>query len=64
MILNIVLGKPWQYILVDFITKLPVSKSYDSVLVVCNKFLKMLYFITMTEKITAKGLVMLFRDNM
>ena len=54
----------WQYILVDFIMKLLVSKGYDSILVVCNKFLKMSHFVAMTEKITAEGLVRLFRDNM
>jgi len=31
---NKVPEKPWQYILVDFITKLPVSKGYDLILVI------------------------------
>jgi len=48
---------------VDFITKLPVSKGYDLILVVCNKFLKMLHFVVMTDKITAEGLARLLRDN-
>jgi len=48
---------------VDFIIKLPVSKDYDSILVVCNRFSKMLYFVATTEKITVKGLARLFRDN-
>ena len=47
----------------DFITKLPVSKDYDLILVVCNKFLKMLHFVVMTDKITAEGLARLLRDN-
>ena len=62
--LNIVLGKPWQHILVDFNMKLLVLRDHDSILVVCDRFLKMLYFIAMTEIITAEGLVRLFRDNM
>ena len=37
--------RPWQHILVDFIMKLPVSKSYDSILVVCNRFSKMSHFV-------------------
>jgi len=53
----------WQYILVDFITKLPVSKGHDSILVVCNKFSKMFHFVATTEKTTAEGLARLFRDN-
>jgi len=52
----------WQYILVDFITKLLMSKGHDSILVVCNRFLKMSHFVAMTEKITAEGLAKLFRD--
>ena len=35
---NSVPEKPWQHISVDFITKLPVSKGYDSILVVCDRF--------------------------
>ena len=48
----------------DFVIKLPVSRGYDLILVVCDRFSKMLHFIMMTEKITAKGLAKLFRDNM
>ena len=45
---NKVPKRPWQHILVDFITKLLVSKGYVSILVVCNRFLKMLHFVAMT----------------
>ena len=47
----------------DFITKLPVSKDHDSILVVCDRFSKMSYFVAMTEKMMAEGLVRMFRDN-
>ena len=60
---NKVLERLWQHILVDFITKLPVLKDYDSLLVVCNRFLKMSHFVVTTEKITAEGLARLFKDN-
>ena len=43
--------------------KLPVFRDHDSILVVCNKFSKILYFIVITEKITVEELVRLFRDN-
>ena len=56
---NQVPEKPWQHISVDFITKLPMSKGHDSILVVCDRFLKMSHFV-----VTAEGLVRLFRDNM
>jgi len=60
---NKVLERLWQHISVDFIIKLPVSKDYDSILVVCNMFLKMSHFVVMTEKITVEGLARLIRDN-
>ena len=53
----------WQHISVDFITKLPVSKSYDSILVVCDRFSKMFHFVVTTEKTMVEGLARLFRNN-
>jgi len=53
----------WQHISVDFITKLPVSKGHNLILVVCDRFSKMSHFVAMTEKTTAEGLAKLFRDN-
>ena len=53
----------WQHISVDFIMKLLVSKNYDSILVVCDRFLKMSYFVATTEKTMAEELARLFRDN-
>ena len=53
----------WQYILVDFITKLLMSKGHDSILVVCDRFSKMSHFVATTEKTMAEGLARLFRDN-
>jgi len=44
--------------------KLLVLRDHSSILVVYDRFLKMLHFIAMIEKITAEGLVRLFRDNM
>jgi len=60
---NVVLKKLWQHILVDFIMKLLVSRNYNSILVVCDRFSKMSHFIVITEKIMVKGLVRLFKDN-
>jgi len=56
---NAVLEKLWQHILVDFITKLSVSRGHNLILVICNRFSKILHFIMITEKITVKGLVKL-----
>ena len=60
---NEVLERPWQHISVDFITKLPVSKDHDSILVVCDRFSKMSHFVATTEKMMAEGLAKLFRNN-
>ena len=60
---NEVPERPWQHISVDFITKLPMSKDHDFILVVCDRFLKMSHFVATTEKTMAEGLVRLFRNN-
>jgi len=46
-----------------YYTKLSKSRDHDSILVAYDRFLKILHFIVMTEKITAEGLVRLFRNN-
>ena len=62
--LNVMLEKLQQHILVDIVIKLLISRDHDSILIVCNRFLKMSHFIVTTEKITAKELTKLFRNNM
>jgi len=57
---NTIPEKPWSHISADFITKLPLAQGYDTVLVVCNHFSKMTYFITTTEETSAEELVKLF----
>ena len=60
---NEVLEKPWIYLIVDFIMKLPlVAKKYE-ILVVYNRLSKIAHFIATTEGILVKELVQLFRDN-
>ena len=49
---------------VNFITKLPVLKDHDLILVICDRFLKMSHFVVMTEKTMVEKLARLFRDNM
>ena len=60
---NQVPERPWQHISVDSITKLPVSKGHDSILVVCDRFSKMSHFVATTKKTMVEGLARLFRDN-
>ena len=61
---NSIPERPWTYILVDFITKLPLAQGYDSILVVVDRLTKMVHFISTTEKTSAEELARLFRDNM
>ena len=58
-----VLEKLWTYILVDFITKLPMVAGKDAILVVCDRLSKIMHFVATMEEITAEGLARLFRDN-
>jgi len=57
---NIIPEKPWSLFLADFITKLPLAQGYSTILVVCNCFSKIAYFIAITEKTSAEGLAKLF----
>ena len=55
--------KPWMYLTVDFIMKLPVVARKDIILVVCDRLFKMTHFVATTEGTSAEGLARLFRDN-
>ena len=49
--------------MVDFITKLPIVAGKDAILVVCDRLLKMTYFVATTEGTSAESLARLLRDN-
>ena len=48
----------------DFITKLPLVAEKNVILVVCNRLLKITYFMTITEGTSVEQLAKLLRDNM
>ena len=48
----------------NFITKLPVSRGHDLILIACDRLLKIPHFIVMKEKIIVERLAKLFRNNM
>jgi len=62
--LSKVLEKPWTYLMVDFITKLPIVAGKDVILVICNRLSKMVHFVATTEEMLVEELIRLFRDNM
>jgi hypothetical protein len=45
---------PWTSISLDFITDLPISKSFDSILIIIDRFTKMAHFIPCSKNITGK----------
>ena len=55
--------KPWTYLTVDFITKLPVVAGKNAILVIYDRLSKMTHFVTTTEGTSVEGLARLFRNN-
>jgi len=56
--------KPWTYLTVDFITKLPLVAGKYIILVVCDRLSKITHFVATIEGTLVEELVRLFRDNM
>jgi len=52
--------KPWTHLTVDFITKLLVVVGKDTILVVCDRLLKITHFVATTEGTSMEGLARLF----
>ena len=53
----------WQDISMDLIVQLPLSRTYDAIFVVVDRFSKMAHFIPTTTNVTAPQLAQLFLDN-
>ena len=62
LIPNAILEKLQSYISIDFITKLSLAQGYDAILIVCNCFSKIAYFITTIEKTSAERFTRLFKN--
>ena len=63
LIMNKVSEKALIYLIVDFITKLPLVAEKNAILVVCNQLSKIAHFMVITEETSAEGLVRQFQDN-
>ena len=55
--------KLWTYLMMNFITKLPLVAIKNAILVVYNRLSKMTHFVTIIEMISVERLVQLFRNN-
>jgi len=60
---NEILEKMWTHLMVNFITKLLLVAGKNAILVVCDRLLKIAYFVATMEETTTEGLVRLFKDN-
>ena len=60
---NSIPEKPQAYISADFITKLPLAQEYNSILVVVDRLIKMVHFISTIKKTSVERLARLFKDN-
>ena len=58
-----VLERLWTHILVDFITKLLVVAERKAILVVYDRFSKIIYFVATIKGTSAEELAKLYRDN-
>jgi len=57
---NTVPEKLWSHIIADFITKLSLAQEYDAILVVCDRIMKMVYFVPTIKKTSAERVARLF----
>jgi len=55
--------RKWSSISLDLVTGFPVSQSFDTLLVVVDRFSKMAHYIATTTDINSKGIARLFLDN-
>ncbi|MBW0487530.1 hypothetical protein O181_027245 [Austropuccinia psidii MF-1] len=56
-------NRPWICLSMDFITQLPLSNSFDSILVIVDRFSKMVVFIPTMSSITSLDFAHLFINN-
>jgi len=61
--LSKVLKKPWMYLTVDFITKLPLVVEKNVILIVYNRLSKIIHFVAKIERMSVEELARLFRNN-
>lgn len=54
---------PWENLSVDLIVGLPDSQGFDSILVIVDRFTKMIHALPTMSTITSEGVAKLYRDN-
>ena len=54
---------PWQEISIDMIGPLPSSNGMDAILVIVDRFTKMIRLKTITMNISSEGIAKIYRDE-
>ena len=60
---NEVPDQPWKSMAMDFITELPISEGYDTILVVIDRLTKMCHFIPCKKNLDARQFATLFLEE-
>ena len=63
LIINKVLERLWTHLIVGFIMKLLLVAIKNTILVMCDRLSKIMYFVATTEGMIAEGLARLFRND-
>jgi len=54
---------PWQEISIDIIGPLPRSNGMDAIMVIVDRFMKMIQLKAMTTSISSEKIAKIYRDN-
>lgn len=60
---NPIAEAPWKEISADFITGLPDSHGYNVIMVVVDRFTKMVHAVPTNDTVNSEGMARLYRDN-
>ena len=60
---NKVPNRPWEIILIDLITQLPESNSYNAICVIIDRLTKRAHFIPINNRFSSKDMVQLLYDK-
>ncbi len=60
---NKIPSKPWEDISIDLITGLPESNTFNTIVVIVDRFSKMIKLIAATDHISSEGIARVYRDH-
>ena len=60
---HLVPDRPWQIVSVDLISHLPPSHGYDAIVVIVDRFSKMIRLTPTNAELTSAGMARIFRDR-